>query len=219
MNKKIKVVVVDDFRISRQFFESYVQSAPAYELIKSLPSAKDALEYCKNTPPDLLIMDVLMRTGIDGLSAAERLKKIRPEVKIILATSTAEATWEETAKTAGIEGFWYKEYSDRSLLEVMDRVMTGEKVYPEEAPDPSFGMISRSDLTERELDVLRELTAGYANEMIATRLGITVNTVRYHIQNMLNKTGYENRLDLAMNAKSLGVVVSDRDRLETPRND
>lgn len=78
-----------------------------------------------------------------------------------------------------------------------------------------FGRVTRSDLTERELDVLRELTGGYTNEGISQRLGISINTVRTHIQNILNKTGFENRLDLAMNAKSIGLVVNDDDLIKT----
>ncbi len=212
MGDRIKVAIVDDFRISRQFFESYVKNAEGYELVRSLPCARDAVTYCEDDPPELLIMDVLMRTGIDGLSAAQTIKKRRPEIRIILATSTAEASWESKAQEIGVEGFWYKEYSEQSLLEIMDRVMAGETVYPGKVPDPAFGKITRSKLTERELEVLRELTAGYTNEAIADHLGISVNTVRYHIQNILNKTGFENRLDLAMNAKALGLVVHDDDR-------
>ena len=70
----------------------------------------------------------------------------------------------------------------------------------------------RVSLTERDLEVLRELTLGYTNEVIAERLNISVNTVRAHIQNMLNKTGFKNRLALAVNAASLGIVVSDETR-------
>ena len=214
LQQKVRVAVVDDFRISRQFFEAYVKSAPGYELAWSLPFAGEAVARCAQEPPQLLILDVLMRSGMDGLTAAEAIKGRQPEVRIILATSTAEATWEEKARRAGVEGFWYKEYSQHSLLEIMDRVMAGERVYPQEAPDMPFGRVSRSDLTERELDVLRELTGGYTTETIAQRLGITVNTVRYHVQNILNKTGFESRLELAMNAKLLGLVVNERDRLE-----
>jgi DNA-binding NarL/FixJ family response regulator len=69
-------------------------------------------------------------------------------------------------------------------------------------------------LTERELDILRELTTNRSNEEIAEKFNISLNTVKRHIQNMLNKTGYTNRLELAVNAKALGLVVHDDDRTE-----
>lgn len=211
MSDPIRVLVVDDLRISRSFFEMYVRSSAKYLLAGALSSAQEALGFCEQNAVDLVIMDIMMRSGMDGLAAAALLKARFPGVKIILCTSAAEASWEERAWQAGAESFWYKEYSAETLLEVMDRTVAGERVYPQAPPDLTFGNTTRANLTERELDVLRELTSGYTNEEIAVRLGITVNTVRYHIQNMLNKTGFENRLDLAINAKALWLVVSDQD--------
>ena len=94
----------------------------------------------------------------------------------------------------------------------MNRTVAGEKVYPKKPVDIELGSVMRVSLTERDLDVLRELTLGYTNEVIAERLNISVNTVREHIQSMLNKTGFKNRLALAVNAASLGIVVSDETR-------
>ena len=217
MQDMIRVAVVDDQNISRSFFEMYVRSSKRYELIAALPSAEMAVDLVERQPVDLIIMDVLMRWGLDGLSAAEKIKKAHPEIKIILTTSTSETSWEEMAREIGVESFWYKEYDEQSLLEIMDRTTEGEHIYPESPPDQEFGRIRRSDLTERELEVLRELTNCLSNEEIAGKLFISVNTVRFHIQNMLSKTGFENRLELAMNAKALGLVVSDEDRTKNAK--
>ena len=152
--------------------------------------------------------------GTDGITAAAQIKRRHPEIRIILTTSMAEVQWERQAREAGVESFWYKEYGEAPLLEIMDRTMAGESVYPGTPPKVQFGWVTRDELTERELDVLRELTAGATNEEIADKLCISVNTVRTHIRNLLNKTGFSSRLDLAIHAKSLGLVVSDRDRIQ-----
>ena len=212
MKKTYKVVIADDYRISRSFFEMMVQSHGDFEVAASFASAFDAAEYCARNQVDLVIMDMLMRTGVDGLTAAQRIKEQRPEMKIILATSTAETLWEDNARMIGIESFWYKEYSKEPLTEVMERTMAGESVYPDAPADVSLGDVKRVNLTERDLDVLRELTHGYTNEEIAEKLGITVNTVRTHVRNMLNKTGFKNRLSLVVNAATLGIVVNDERR-------
>ena len=120
MQDSIRVVVVDDQNISRSFFELYVRSSKRYELVSALPSAEMAIDLLDREPVDLLILDVLMRWGVDGLTAAERIKKDHPEVKIILTTSTSETSWEEIAKACGVESFWYKEYNEHSLLEIME---------------------------------------------------------------------------------------------------
>ena len=212
MSDQIRVVIVDDQLVARSFFEFQIGTSDKYRVIASLPSARDAVDLCGREAVDLIIMDIMMRSGIDGLSAAIRIKESHPETKIILVTSMAESSWEQRARSAGVESFWYKEYSREPLLEVMDRTMAGDTVYSGISADVPFGIISRSQLTERELDVLRELTAGGTNEEIAEALGISVNTVRRHIQNLLAKTGFSNRLELAIRAARLGLVVSDQSR-------
>lgn len=217
MSERIRVVVADDQNISRGFFEMYIHASARYELAASVRTAQEAVEYTDAHEADLLILDVMMQEGIDGLTAAGEIKRKHPALKIILTTSTSETSWEEKARAIGVESFWYKEYDEQSLLEIMDRTTEGEHIYPESPPDQEFGRIRRSDLTERELEVLRELTNCLSNEEIAGKLFISVNTVRFHIQNMLSKTGFENRLELAMNAKALGLVVSDEDRTKNAK--
>lgn len=213
MSNKTRVVVADDQNISRGFFEMYIRAAAGYELEASLRTAKEAVDYLTEHDADLLILDVMMQDGIDGLTAAKLIKEKSPEIKIIITTSTSETSWEEKARQIGVESFWYKEYDEHGIQEIMDRTMAGESVYPGDPPRVPFGKVTRCELTERELDVLRELTASLTNEEIADKLCISVNTVRRHLQNIFDKTGFENRLDLAMNAKSLGLVVSEDERI------
>lgn len=213
MSDKARVLVVDDQNISRGFFEMYVRASVNYELAAGLRTAQEAVRYVDENKVDLLILDVMMQDGIDGLTAAEMIKQKHPEVKIILTTSTSETSWEQKAKDAGIESFWYKEYDEHGLLEIMERTLNGESIYPADEPKVPFGKITRADLTDREIEILRELTASRTNEEIAESLVISVNTVKRHIQNIMEKTGFESRLELAMNAKSIGLVVNDSDRL------
>ena len=212
VTQRAKVVVADDQNISRAFFEMYVRAATSYELVAGLRTAREAVEYAGSNPVDLMILDVLMPGDMDGLTAAARIKALHPETRIILTTAASETNWEEKARDIGVESFWYKEYDDHSLIEIMDRTMAGESVYPGRSPQVAFGKATRADLTQRELDVLRELTGSLSNEEIAERLFISPNTVKRHLQNIMEKTGFSSRLELAMTARSLGLVVSDEER-------
>lgn len=212
MSEKIRVLVADDEYISRGFFELQVQASKDYELAASFANAEMAVSWCNTHPVDLVIMDVMMKYGLDGLTCARIIKNNNERIKIILTTSTAEFEWIEKARKAGIDSFWFKEYPEITLLEVMDRTMNGESVYPGTPPNPEFGALTKTGLSERELDVLRELTRNLTNEEIAEVLHISEYTVKRHIQNMLEKTGYKNRLDLAVNAKTIGLVVHEKDR-------
>lgn len=213
MSEKTKVLVVDDQYVARSFFELHVKMSKNYELVSSVANAEQAVAYCMEHPVDLVIMDVMMKYGLDGLTCAKTIKNNNRKIRIILTTSTAEAKWVDKARQAGIESFWFKEYSDIPLTEVMDRTMQGESVYPGDLPNPAFGDTVKVDLSERELEVLRELTRNRTNDEIAQILHISAFTVKRHIQNMLVKTGYKNRIDLAVNAKTLGLVVHEEDRM------
>ncbi|MBO7516027.1 MAG: response regulator transcription factor [Lachnospiraceae bacterium] len=190
----------------------YVRAAVGYELVAGLRTAREAVDFLDANEADLLILDVMMQEGIDGITAAQQIKEKHPQVKIILTTSASETSWEEKARKIGVESFWYKEYDEHGIQEIMDRTMNGERVYPGDQPKVPFGKITRAELTDRELEVLRELTGSLTNEEIAEKLNISVNTVKRHLQNIMEKTGFVSRLELAMNAKSLGLVVSDLDR-------
>ena len=215
MTEKTKVLVVDDQYVARSFFEINVQKMASYELVSSLASAEEAIVYCMQHPVDLVIMDIMMKYGLDGLTCAKTIKNNNPHIRIILTTSTAETKWIDKAVKAGIESFWFKEYSDIPLNEVMDRTMNGESVYPGAVPNPNFGSAEKIDLSERELEVLRELTRNLTNEEIAEDLHISVYTVKRHLQNLLNKTGFKNRIDLAVNARILGLVVHEDDMTDS----
>ena len=137
---KYKVMIADDQFVARQLFELYVKSSDNYEVAVSVDTAAMVENLLETVTVDLIIMDVLMNDGSNGLVAAEKIKKMYPEIKIIVVTSMAEVSWMERAKKAGIEGFWYKEASGEDILSVMDAVMAGETVYPDIQPRVRVGM-------------------------------------------------------------------------------
>ncbi len=204
-----KVLICDDQNISRRLFELFVAHSGRYELAASIPSARAADTYCARLDIDLVLMDVVMKDGSDGLEAAARIKKLKPGVKIIIVTSMPEVSYIERARSIGADSFWYKELDSEPLLSVMDRTMEGESVYPESVPSVRIGMISSRDLTASELSVLREVARGSSNEEIAKALGISLATVKTHINHMMQKTGFRNRTELAIEARVSGIVIPD----------
>lgn len=205
---KTRVMIVDDQFVSRKHFEMYVESAENYEMVYAVETAAFADAYVLKTPVDLVLMDILMADGSNGLDAAERIKKNQPGIKIIAVTSMPEASWLKRAREIGIESFWYKEASRETILEVMNRTMAGESVYPEEAPKVCLGLASSEEFTGRELEVLRIMTTGASNAVIAKKLNISENTVKNHIRHMMEKTGCESRTALAIEARVSGMVIS-----------
>ncbi len=204
------VMIVDDQRIPRHYFELIVQSSDRYRLRYSIESAAVAYAYCTRFHFDLIILDILMNDGSNGLDAAERIKRDFPAVRILMVTSMMEASFLRRARKNGVDSFWYQEAGDRELLEVMDRTMAGESVYPDPLPTLRIGAADAGDFTQAELAVLREMVTGASNRDIAAQMGIEPSTVKFHISNMLAKTGFENRTELAVEARAGGLVVPDR---------
>lgn len=205
---KTRVMVVDDQFMARQLFELYLKSSESYELVRTVESAAYADALVRLLPVDLVLMDILMTDGSNGLDAAARIKKSSPRVKIIAVTSMPEASWLDRARAIGIESFWYKESSRETILEVMDRTVAGESVYPDSPPRVSLGQAASGDFTDRELEVLRIMTTGASNAAIAKKLGITEGTVKNYIHSMLEKTGCTSRTALAIEARVSGLVIS-----------
>ena len=205
---KTKVLVVDDQQMARQLFSLYIDSCEKYELAGALSSAAQAENFLCHHAVDCIIMDVLMQDDSNGLVAAGNIKKNWPGIRIIIVTSMIEASWMKRAQDMGIESFWYKEASQETILGVLDRTMAGEHVYPDAPPKVTLGLAGSEEFTERELEVLRLMTAGMSNAKIAERLNISGNTVKSHIAHMLDKTGCENRTQLAIEARVRGIVVN-----------
>ena len=193
----------------REIFESTVERAEGYTLAASFPTAIQALRYVESNGADLVLMDVLIPGSMSGLGAAEKIKAIKPDVKIIVVTSMPELSYERKAREIGVEGFWQKEVQEQPIQEIMDRVMAGETVYPSEQVEVPIGNAMSTEFTEREADVLKELVTGASNKEIAGKLNMGESTVKMHITNMLQKSGYHSRLELALMA-SYGIAINEK---------
>ena len=203
----VNVMIVEDQSMPRQLFELFIKESPNYHLMFSIESAAMAEVYCLKNPIDLILMDVCTAMGESGLVAAEAIKKKYPQIKIIIVTSMPECSYIKRARAAGVDSFWYKEISKEPILDLMDRTMAGESVYPDKTPEVILGNIGSYELSDRELEVLRELTSGDSDAAIAERLNMSVWTVRSHIRHMLEKTGFDSRTRLAVAAREIGLVI------------
>ena len=204
-----KVLIVEDQQMPRQLLEIYISNNKNYIHQASLKDASLALAYCESKPVDLILMDVYTFQGNSGLKAAEEIKKKYPNIKIIIVTSLPEYSWIKKAKEIGVDSFWYKDENSENILEIIDKTMNGEHIYPIDTPLVKLGNITNHDLTEREYEILKELLTGDSNQEIAKRLCISPGTIKRHLENLLLKTGFHTRTELVAEAVRLGIVYSD----------
>lgn len=202
-----KVLIVEDQSMPRQLLEMFIKNSKNYELSASITDSVMALPYCMRYNVDLVLMDVVTEMKHSGLKAAEEIKAQFPNIKIIIVTSMPEFSWIERAKAIGIESFWYKEAEQIELLDLMDRTMAGESIYPDTTPLVQMGKVTNHDFTDRELQIMREITTGASNADIGKKLGITEATVKKHMQNIQSKVGVRSRAALAVLITSNGIAL------------
>lgn len=207
-----KLMIVDDQFVSRELFRLILDKSSDYEVVYSVDTAMFADTYVLNGDLDLVIMDILMQDGSNGLDAAEKIKKLRPEIKIVAVTSMPEVSWMDRAKAIGIDSFWYKEASEAGILEVIGRTLAGESIYPEQTPVIQLGLAKSTEFTPREIQVLRLLTTGAGNDEIASKLEISLNTVKTHVMHLMDKTGFTSRTQLAIQARITGFVIDESEQ-------
>ena len=202
-----QVLIVEDQEMPRQLLEIFIGQNKNYQHMGSTSNAILAVDLCRLKKVDLILIDVCTDLGSSGLDAAEEIKQEFPEIKIIIVTSMPEFSWLNRARMIGVDSFWYKEAHKDSTLEVMDKTMNGERIFPEETPCVAIGNTNNYEFTRRELEILKELITGDSNAKIGERLNVSAGTVKRHIENMLNKTGFHTRTELVAEAGRLGIVL------------
>ena len=204
------VLIVEDDPMARKLMEIFISSNGNYQLVPSIDSAAMAELYCMTKAVDLILMDVCTAMNANGIDAARDIKKHLPKIKIIVITSQPECSYIDRARDAGVDSFWYKSSTAEEIITLMDRTIAGENVYPDNTPQLKLGDTWSERFSERELEVLRLVVAGETDAAIAEKLFISVATVKTHVQNMKNRTGFRNRTELAVRARESGLVIFDQ---------
>lgn len=207
----IRVLIVDDSRSARALVEMAIAGMEDYTVVKSLESAENAVVYCMSGKVDLVIMDVYTLGGESGLDAAKKIKSKYPKIKVVVITSLPEESFIRTAHDTGCDSFWYKDDANITLESVILRTMSGERVFPMRSPVVQIGYAKSTDFTPKEIEVLRNLARFNNYRELAAYLGITERTVRYHVTNLLEKSGHSTPMQLAFDVAQKGFIVSFKD--------
>lgn len=207
-----RVLIVEDQKMAQENMEAIVQSSEDYILAGTISNAADAELVCMHKPVDLILMDVCTAYDESGIEACAIIKKKHPKIKVIIVTSMAEHTFIEKAKGANADSFWYKDASHNELIDMMERTMKGEHIFPDKTPEVRLGLSSSYELTNAEFEVLRALMQSTGDEDAAKMLGCTKANIRWHVGKILEKTGYRTRTELliAVAQKNLIIVTPDK---------
>jgi two-component system vancomycin resistance associated response regulator VraR len=207
-----RVLIVEDQKMVQENLEIIIRYSDHYTLAGIISNAADTELFCLRERVDLILMDVCTSRDENGIDAAAIIKKKFPHIKVIIVTSMAEHTFLEKAKAVGVDSFWYKDASHGELISVMDRTVAGEHIFPERTPEVKLGLTTSYELTRSELDVIRALMQSTSDEDAARMLNCTKANIRWHLNKVLEKTGYRTRMELliAVAQKNLIIVTPDK---------
>jgi len=191
-----KVLIVEDSVFVKSALTNAVGLMKDYEVIDCVENSETAEILCLRIPIDLIIMDICTEDDSSGLRSAANIKKLHPNIKIIIATSMPDFSFINKARRGGCESFWYKNENTDELTDIIERTMAGDSIYPDATPVVKIGDITSDQLTPRELEVLKKLAEGKSYQEIADELFVSIDTVRQHTKSIYSKTGFHSNVQL-----------------------
>jgi DNA-binding NarL/FixJ family response regulator len=191
LEKKIRIMLVEDHMLMRMGLVSATRIEPDMVVVAEAEDGRQALEYFHKHKPDVTIVDLRL-PGMDGIELIKVLQKESPGAKTLVLTSYSGGDDVSRAIQSGASGYVTKNMPLQRVLEAVRAVYAGGQYIPSEIAGRLSERI-HSELSTRELEVLRLISKGRSNKEIASVLGIVEGTVKAHVTNIFNKIGAEDR--------------------------
>ncbi|KAB3530344.1 response regulator transcription factor [Alkaliphilus serpentinus] len=201
----MKILIVDDDALIRDSLKILLELEGDMEVVAAVANGQEALEVCKDSSVDLILMDVRMPI-MDGVIATKNIKNLYSHIKIVLLTTFRDDEYIKEALKHGAEGYILKSQSSDSIIESIRMVMKGNVVFEKGIASSLKNFIKKEsptqqlkvELTERELEILKLVGEGLSNKEIANSLYLSEGTVRNYVTSLLEKLELRDRTQLAI---------------------
>lgn len=215
----MRVLVADDHSLFRDGIVSLLEAA-GFEVIGQVGDGRAAVEAAQRLRPDLVLLDITM-PQMSGLEALRLIKAELPEVQVVMLTVSDDDTDLLNAVKAGAHGYLLKNLTADEFLDMLGGLERGEAAMTRQTTARLLqGLADLSQpraepmegLTQREIELLRLVAEGLSNKAIAQALSVSENTVKYHLKNILQKLGVQNRAEAVAHALRAGLLKSNPPR-------
>lgn len=204
---RVTIAIVDDHRVVARSLKAYLESFEDLEVVGMASSGEELLERLSEWRPQIVLQDLLLAGGIDGVETTRRIVEAARSTRVIALTASTDEARMMGVLRADAVGYVRKDAEPEVLLAAVRAVARG-KTYIDpavaravlDAADP------REELTPRETEVLRQLAFGRSNKDISTALAIGEETVKTHVASILSKLAVENRAQAIVQSLKRGLV-------------
>lgn len=201
----IRILTVDDHPLLREGIAAVLANETDMVVVAEAGNGREAVEQFRAHRPDVTLMDLQM-PGMNGTDAILAIRKEYPEARIIVLTTYSGDAQAVRALEAGAYGYLLKNMVRKELVEIIRSVHSGKKRIPPEIAVEMAEHHTDDALTEREIEVLREVAAGNANKVVALHLAVSEETVKAHMRSILSKLGANDRTHAVTIALKRGII-------------
>lgn len=203
---QISVLIVDDHPLFRDGVVALLSKQDDICVLGEASNGNEALEAALELRPDVILMDLQM-PGLNGTEATRLILQALPDAKVLMLTTYKGDVRANEALSAGAAGYALKDTVRKDLVNIIRDIYEGRKVVPPEVAIDLAAHLNDEKLTQRELDVLRFVALGQSNRAVAKALGITEDTVKSHMRNVLAKLTANDRTHAVMIAVRRGILT------------
>lgn len=217
----MRLLIADDHALFRDSLRSLL-SARGIDVVAEAGNGREAVELARRFQPDIVLMDLAM-PELDGLEATRRIRAEVPKTKVVVLTASNEDSDLFEAIKAGADGYLLKDLQADRFFTLLEGVVRGEPALTpslarkvlQEFAHPKIAARKNDDpdaLTDRETEVLELMVQGVtSNRALASKLGVSENTVKFHVRNILDKLHLHNRAQVVSYALRHGIVTPQDD--------
>jgi DNA-binding NarL/FixJ family response regulator len=212
---KIKILIADDHAVVREGTRQILEQQTDLEVVAEAVNGEEAIRFAGSSKPDIAIIDIAM-PEIDGIEATREIKKLYPDISILILTAYDDDQFVFSLLEAGAAGYLLKSVRGKELIDAIRQVHAGEsvlhpsitrKVLNRFVTTPDKSSIQKEKvLSERETEVLRLATQGLNNQDIADKLFLSLRTVQAHLGHIFNKLQVSSRTEAVVKALKEGWI-------------